>query len=96
MEEIVRWKLFRDTGGIVVWMRLKLRTVHALESLVGCDFCVLQSIISSLFFIPTNADNHYTKREDIWATMEYNESRDADDKPRLTEARADGTAGCST
>jgi len=28
--------------------------------------------------------------------MEYNESRDADDKPRLTEARADGTAGCST
>lgn len=64
-EEILSWKLFRGTGGVVVWMRLKLPTVHSLESLVGCDFCVLQSIISSLFFIPTNADDHYIKRENI-------------------------------
>lgn len=67
------------------------------------DFCVLPSIISSLeahrhsvYFLSTDSDNHYIKRENIWAAKEYNESRDADDKPRLSEARADGTAGCST
>lgn len=49
-----------------------------------------------LFFLSINSDNHNIKRQNIRAAMEYNESRDADDKPRLSEAGADGTAGCST
>lgn len=48
-----------------------------------------------LFFLSINSDNHYIKRENIRAAMEYNESRDADDKPRLSKAGTDGTAGCS-
>lgn len=52
--------------------------------------------LTRIFFLFINSDDRCIKRKNIRAAVEYNESRDADDKPRLSEAGADGTAGCST